>query len=440
MQNSFLPLTPHDQNLETSILASVLIDSDNDELFDTVKADDFYRTSHQKIYAAMICLYGKKEPVDLVTIKNKLVEMGDLEAIGGAGYLVDLLDNAPYVADKEGYIKLLLEKSARRKLLTFGHELMKMSVDQTTGIDSIIASMGSTMNTIDQQGDTKTGYSKLCDLVIPTIERYENLLKTGISGISTGFKNVDTIIGSLQDGDLTIVAGRPGMGKSAFAMCMALSAAKSNIPVGVFSLEMSESQNMDRVLAGQTKINLSKFRTGRFSQADWTELVERIDKIRDWPLLIDATPGLSYKQLRRRVRVMVRKHGIRMAVVDYIQLMTGDKGGNRETEVSSISRALKLLAKEMNMPVIAMSQLNRGLESRDNKRPRLSDLRESGAIEQDADNILFLYRDEVYNHGTKDKGVCEVEVAKQRMGPVDRAKIKWVEETAKFENLEMWDR
>lgn len=431
---------PHNLELEESILAAIMIDTDNADAFDALAAEDFYKTAHQKIFKAMAELYRGNKPTDIVAVKNQLKVSGELEAAGGAAYLADLLDNAPYPANKEHHIRLLVEKSARRKLLVLANEIGKLAQDETTGIDETMAQIGAALNTIDSAGDTRDGYVSLADMAIPAIERYERINSTGSSGLQTGLELVDEALGGLQPGDLTIVAARPAMGKTAFATCIAVHGAKKGIPVGVFSLEMSRDQNVDRIMSGTTRINLAAFRSGGFRKNEWQEIIEAIDRVKQWPILIDDTPGLHYQQLRRRARMMQRKHGVRLIVVDYIQLMAGDKGGNREGEVSSISRSLKALAKELNVPVIALSQLNRGVESRDNKRPRLSDLRESGAIEQDADNIIFLYRDEVYNTESKDKGLCEVIIAKQRMGPTAQVKVAWVGPTAQFKNLEVWER
>jgi replicative DNA helicase len=433
-------IPPHNIDAEESVLLSVFIDTDNTDTFDALAPSDFYKTSHQKIFAAMAWLYQNKQPTDALAVKNRLQETGCLGEIGGAAYLASLMDNAPYPPDKSHYIKIITEKSIRRKMIIMANEISLMAHDQTATVDGSVAQITKALNEIDTAGDTRDGFVSMEDMAIPTIERYELLDKTGASGFKTGFGYVDKIIGGLQPGDLTIIAARPGMGKTAFATCIAKHNVKDGVPCGVFSLEMSKEQNVDRLVSGETRINLSQFRAGGFSASDWTDLIEQVDKIKTWPLYIDDTPGLHYQQLRRRARVMQRKHGVRLIVVDYIQLMSGDRGGNREVEVSSISRNLKLLAKELGVPVIALSQLNRSLESRDNKRPRLSDLRESGAIEQDADNILFLYRDEVYDTKSKDKGLCEVIVSKQRMGPVATARVAWVGPTAQFKNLETWER
>lgn len=431
---------PHNLELEESILASIMIDNDNADVFDCLAADDFYRTSHQKIFAAAAELYRGNKPTDIVAVKNQLHVSGELEAAGGAAYLADLLDNAPFASNKAHYVKLLIGKSARRKLIVLANEIGKLAYDETTGIDEVVSQIGAALNEIDSAGDTRDGYVSMSEIAIPTIERYERLAAHGSAGIKTGLDIVDEVLGGLQNDDLTIIAGRPAMGKTAFATGIAVHAAKKGLPVGVFSMEMSKNQNVDRIMSGATKINLAAFRSGGFKKSEWQEIIEAIDRVKQWPVLIDDTPGLHYQQLRRRARMMQRKQGVKLIVVDYIQLMAGDKGGNREGEVSSISRNLKALSKELHIPVVALSQLNRGLESRDNKRPRLSDLRESGSLEQDGDNILFLYRDEVYNTESKDKGLCEVIIAKQRMGPTAQVKVAWSGPTAQFKNLEVWER
>ena len=435
---NFIP--PHNFDYEESVLAAILIDFDNLDVFDALSVGDFYKTAHQKIFTAMAQLHKAKQPVDAAPLKNKLQETGELEAIGGAAYLSNIMDIAPYPTSKNHYIQTLIDLSARRKLITMGLELVKSASDKTQTVDDVLAGTNRMLNAVETSGDTAE-YVAIGDMVVPAIERYERLNQPGAcSGVKTGFTLLDYAMGGLQNGDLTILAGRPGMGKSAFSMCVAMNQAKAGVPVGVFSLEMSKDQNTDRVLSGLSRVNLQKFRTGKITTGEWTDLIEAGDRAARLPIYIDDTPGLHYQQLRRRARVMHRKEGIGMLFIDYMQLMSGDKGDKRQGEVASISRNLKLLAKELNIPVVALSQMNREVENRETKRPRLSDLRESGAIEQDADNIAFLWHKSNQESPEADKGRREIYLAKQRMGPVVEIGVAWKEETAMFYNLEVWER
>jgi replicative DNA helicase len=343
----------------------------------------------------------------------------------------------PTATDNEYYANLICDKAVKRRLIETGHAIIKRATQNNFSAEKQLDEAQKSIFSIDYLGSKNTSVS-VRDLAITASERYEKLQSSAdeVSGISSGYLGLNTATCGFQDGDFIVIAARPSMGKTALMICLALNAAKNGHPCGIFSLEMSKDQIYDRMIAAESAVNSMKFRSGRFDAEDWQAISRAQSKLYDLPIHIDDSPSLFYGELRRRARQMKMQHGVEIFFIDYIQLMQGDKQSGRVEEVSSVSRNLKGLAKELVLPVVALSQLNRAVDSRDNKRPRLSDLRDSGAIEQDADMVWLIYRAEVYNQVTAVKGAAEIDIAKQRNGPTGTVELRWHAKTMKFFNSE----
>lgn len=417
----------------------MLVDKDAvTSAIEVLREDDFYREDNKSIFAAIAALYSKSEPVDIVTVKNELVSNGTFERVGGLEYLAELPERVPTTANVEKYIKIVEEKSALRSLIQTSNELISLGYDESENVDSIMDMAEKKVFDLAQKKNVK-GYTAIKDVLAESLQKIEELYnkKGNITGISTGFSDLDNITAGLQNSDLIIVAARPAMGKSAFAINIATNAAvKSNVPVAIFNLEMSKEQVGNRILCSEAMIDSNKVRTGQLGDDDWVKLANTIGNLSEAPIYIDDTPGISIMEIRAKCRKLKLEKDIGLIVIDYLQLIQGTNGKNssREQEISEISRSLKIIAKELNVPVIALSQLARATEKRDDKRPMLSDLRESGAIEQDADIVMFLYRDDYYNKESEKRNIAEVIIAKHRGGSTGTVELAWMGNFTKFGN------
>lgn len=436
-----LKLPPHSIEAEQAVLGGLMLDNDAwDKVADVVQEDDLYRQDHRLIFRAIGLLADKGNPHDVVTVSEWLDSNNELDNAGGMSYLGMLAQNTPSAVNIKAYAEIVRERSILRQLIRIGTDISETAYN-TEGRESaeILDEAEQAVFDIAEQGARgKRGFKSVKELLTDVVDRIDTLstLENPITGVPTGFQDFDTMTSGLQDSDVIVVAGRPSMGKTTFAMNIAEYAAiKNKVPVAVFSMEMPGEQLVMRMLSSLGRIDQHKVRTGKLDDDDWTSLTSAMSILSDTPLFIDDTPALTPTDLRARARRIKREHGLGLIVIDYLQLMqvAGAKE-NRTNEISEISRGLKTLAKELSVPVIALSQLNRSLEQRPNKRPVMSDLRESGAIEQDADLIVFIYRDEVYNEDSPDKGVAEIIIGKQRNGPIGTTRLTFLGQFTRFEN------
>ena len=440
-----IKLPPHSVEAEQSVLGGLLLENSAwERIADLITEQDFYRHDHRLIYRHIIKLLDASKPADVVTTSESLESSQELNTVGGLAYLGALAQNTPSAANIRRYAEIVRDRAILRGLVEVG-----------TGIaDSAYSPMGRSASELLDQAEGrvfeiaeagargKKGFIELPVLLTQVVERIDMLFQrdnpSDITGIPTGFTDLDQKTSGLQPGDLIIVAGRPSMGKTAFSLNIAENVAlESGLPVAIFSMEMAGTQLVMRMMGSVGKLDQHKVRTGRLQDDDWQRLTYAVGKLNEAPLYIDESAALTALELRARARRLHRQCGkLGLIVIDYIQLMSSTRQGeNRATEISEISRSLKALAKELDVPVIALSQLNRSLEQRPNKRPVMSDLRESGAIEQDADVILFIYRDEVYNPETPEKGIAEIIISKQRNGPIGSLRLAFLGEYTRFENL-----
>lgn len=433
---------PQAPEAEQSVLGGLLVDTRRwDEVADIVRGEDFYLRQHREIFSAIRALQEGGQPVDIVTTSEWLKNQGTLEPAGGLAYLGELANRTPGTTNVVAYAKIVRERSVLRALLDAAAEISEKAY-QPEGLDTealIDFAERTVFGISDNDRRALSGFQSIQGLLTQAVDRIEELYQSGagLTGVSTGFKDLDNLTSGLQDADLVVIAGRPSMGKTSLAMNLAENAAVgSKLPVAVFSMEMPGQQLAMRMLSSLGRINAHRVRTGQLTQDDWPRLTSAMGLLDEAPIFVDDTPALTPSELRSRVRRLTREHGkLGLVIVDYLQLMqTGESSENRAVEVANITRALKVIAKEARVPVAVLSQLNRGLEQRPNKRPIMSDLRESGAIEQDADLILFIYRDEVYNEDSPEKGTAEIIVAKQRNGPTGTVRLTFLGEYTRFEN------
>jgi replicative DNA helicase len=438
---SLYHLPPQSIEAEESLLSSILLD--NNTLLDVIEilaVADFYRTAHQKIFAAIIDLFDKGEPVDLVTLANNLKEKSQLDAVGGATYLARLVDAVPLAVNAQHYAKIIADKASLRRLIEKANAIAKRCYDDRGNVDDVIDFAEASVFEISERKTSQSFYP-ISRLIIRNIETLEENQgnKSLVTGVPMGFGLLDNLTSGLQKSDLIILAARPSMGKTALALNIARNAAvDSNIPVAIFSLEMSRDQLSLRMLCAEARLDSSRLRGGFFSMADWHRLTDAAGILSESPIYIDDSPSLSAMEIRAKARRLKMDKNIGLVIIDYLQLMKARAGAERrDLEISEISRSLKALAKELEIPVLAISQLNRMLEQRNDKRPRLSDLRESGALEQDADVVAFIYRDEIYNQDENNpqKGIAEIILAKQRNGPIGKVKLTFLDAYTRFENL-----
>ncbi|MBU1042982.1 MAG: replicative DNA helicase [Candidatus Omnitrophica bacterium] len=430
---------PQNNEAEMAVLGSMLLEeaaiSDVVEILDE---DCFYRDNHLKIFRAMIGLYSENRPIDLITLSDFLLKANELEKVGGAGYLTELANVVATAANVLHHAKIVKEKAVLRKLISTATNIVTQGYEPDQDVDGLLDTAERMIFEI-AGSKAKSGIVPVKELIKSSIENIEKLYqrKTQITGIPTGYQDLDVITAGLQPSDLIILAGRPSMGKSALMCGFAEHAAViEKIPTAIFSLEMSKESLVQRILCSHARVDMQAVRTGFLSQDHWGDLVNAAGKISTAPLFIDDTPGLNVLELRAKARRLKAQHNIGLIILDYIQLMqaAGFRGESRQQEISDISRSLKGLAREINVPLVALSQLSRATESRDGFRPRLSDLRDSGAIEQDADVVMLLFREEYYNPNEENKGLAEVIIAKQRNGPVGTKTLTFVKEFSRFEN------
>jgi replicative DNA helicase len=435
-------LPPQALEAEQSVLGGLLLDARRwEDITDIIVPEDFYNRHHRTIFSTIRELHEQDHPVDVVTASEWLQKNGKLEEIGGLAYLGSLAKNTPNTANLVSYAKIVQERSLLRKLIEVANTIVgKAYHPEGSSPGDILDTAESLIFDLSQNKRRHDGgFVGIEELLGAAVERIEELYASdsATTGVSTGFKDLDSMTSGLQPADLIIVAGRPSMGKTSLAMNMAENVALgAKAPVAVFSMEMPGQQLAMRMLASLGRINAHKVRTGKLGQDDWSRLTSAVGLLNKAPIFIDDTPSLNPLELRSRARRLMRDHGkLGLIVVDYLQLMqAGTSQENRTIEVSIITRGLKILAKELDVPVMVLSQLNRSLEQRPNKRPVMSDLRESGAIEQDADVIVFIYRDEVYDESSSDKGVAEIIIGKQRNGPTGTVKLTFLGEYTRFEN------
>lgn len=437
-------LPPHSISAEQAVLGGLLLANEKwDDVASLIDSRDFYHRDHASIFRAMELLVETNKPLDIITLQEKLHNLNLLESIGGLPYLAELAHNTPSAANILAYAHEVQEKALSRKLLVTAHKLEQIT-RQPEGLDAraIIETFERDLQAIAEDRAKEGGPRNIKPILKNTIEQIERLVenKGSLSGITSGFTVLDDLTNGLQKSDLIIVAARPAMGKTSFAMNLveaAILKTDTPKPVMVFSMEMSAEQLMMRLVSAVGKIDGRNIKRGELQDEDWQKLTNATQKLIDKPLFIDDTPALTPTEIRARVRKVQREFGeVGLVMVDYLQLMqVGGKSEGRTAEISEISRSLKGLAKEFNCPVIALSQLNRSLENRPNKRPQMSDLRESGAIEQDADIIMFIYRDEVYNENSEHKGIAEIIIGKHRSGPTDTVKLAFVGRYTRFDNL-----
>jgi len=429
---------PPPQNLEAeeAVIASCIIDqSAVPKAVDLISPDDFYRRAHQIIFEGIKHLHSKSEPCDLVSLTTYLSDMKQLGDIGGASYLAKMSDRAPLAVNIQSYAKMVKDKSVRRQIINKAHETIQSAYEGDSA-EAVLDAAQSTMMGVKYDGFEQTSIP-MCDVIDERLDHLERISQTHeVTGIPAGY-SIDDLTCGFQPSDLIIIAARPSMGKTALAINMAENMANTGRAVDVYSLEMSKGQLGNRALSSQSRVDGFRFISGCLDRNHWQKISDAASRMSDWKMHIDDTPSLHYSALRRKVRRNKKMYGTEIVIIDYLQLMSGDSQANRHGEIGSITRNLKAMAKELNIPVIALSQLNRNLENRPDKRPKLSDLKESGDIEQDADLVISIYRDEVYNRDKDNpsKGIAEITILKHRNGKTGFKKMVWLEAFTRFENM-----
>lgn len=433
---------PHSIEAEQAVLGGLMLDNASwDQIADRVAEPDFYRQEHRLVFRAVAALAERNDPFDAVTVSEWLERNDELDDAGGMSYLASLATDTPSAANIRAYADIVRERAMMRQLITIGGRIAESAfAPDGRSASELVEDAERQVYEIAERGTrARRIFEPLKDLLSRAVERIDELFHsdTHITGVPTGFTHFDDMTGGLQPGDLIVVAGRPSMGKTALCTNIAEHAAiKGKVPTAIFSMEMPSEQLAMRLISNLGRVNQSKIRTGRFADEDWPRISSAVSILSEAPIYIDDSPSLTPTELRARARRLKREHGLGLIIVDYLQLMQvpGTKE-NRATEISEISRGLKGLAKELHVPVIALSQLNRAVEQRNDKRPVMSDLRESGAIEQDADVIVFIYREEVYDKDTRRKGVADIIIGKQRNGPIGEVQLTFLGEYTRFENL-----
>ncbi len=432
-------IPPQNIEAEMAILGSMLIEEEAiNETVEIIDKDYFYKSAHKKIFTAIVELSSKNKAVDLITLTEELKKSDQLDEIGGVSYLTMLANAVPTAANVKHYARIVKEKSILRSLISSATHIVSRAYEAEVNVDETLDQAESSIFEISDRR-IEGNVVSLKDIIKDSIETIDRLYqqKQHVTGVPTGFIDFDIKTAGLQAADLIVIAGRPSMGKSALALSMAeYAGVTEHIPVAIFSLEMSKEQLVQRLLCSHARVDVHKVRSGYFSPSDWPKLTAAAGKLSEAPIFIDDTPAISIIELRAKARRLKSHHDIKLMFVDYLQLMRSSRSSeNRQQEISEISRSLKALARELNIPLVAISQLSRAVESRSDHRPQLSDLRESGAIEQDADVVVLLLREEYYTPTVDNKGVAEVIVAKQRNGPVGSLKLSFIKEYARFDNL-----
>lgn len=432
---------PHNIEAEQAVLGAILIDQDAlTSASELLVPDSFYRTKHQKIFEAMLGLSDKGEPIDLVIMTSAMADQGLLEEVGGVSYLAELAEVVPTAANVEYYARIIAEKALLRRLIRTATHIVSDGYEREDDVDGLLNEAEKKILEVSHQTNAKA-FQNIKDVLVDAYDKIELLhnQKGEVTGIPTGFTELDKMTAGFQRNDLIIVAARPSVGKTAFSLNIAQNVAtKTDENVAIFSLEMGSDQLVMRMLCAEGNIDAQRLRTGSLTSDDWAKLTMAMGSLSNAGIYIDDTPGIKVNEIRAKCRRLKQEQGLGMVLIDYLQLIqgSGKSGENRQQEVSEISRTLKGIARELQVPVIALSQLSRGVESRQDKRPMMSDIRESGSIEQDADIVAFLYREDYYDRETENKNTIEIIIAKQRNGPVGSVELAFVKEFNKFVNLE----
>lgn len=431
---------PHNLEAEQAVLGSLMLDPQRGSVvFEILRSEDFYRDNHKNIFLAISDIFQRGDPVDLVTVAEELRQNGRLESIGGIGTVSQIASSVPSATNAEYYARMVAEKSLLRQLIRMAGYIGEKSYEAGQEAVDLLEEAERLVIEISQR-QTNDGFISIRSILLSTFDKIEHLYsnKGSLTGVPSYFKGLDRITSGWQPSDLIIIAARPSMGKTALAVNMAQNAAiKSGVKVALFSLEMSKEQLVQRILCSEAMVDQQRVRTGELLDSDWPKLTQAVGPLSEAPIFIDDTVGISLAELRSKARRLKMEHGLGLIMIDYLQLMTiGRKAESRQQEVAQISRGLKGIARELGVPVIALSQLNRGVEQRQDKRPVMSDLLESGAIEADADVISFIYRDEYYNPESDKKGIAEIIIAKHRNGPVGTIELGFLKEFTKFVNLD----
>lgn len=432
-------LPPASIEAEEAIIGGILFDPEAiTRVAELVVKDAFYVKAHQEIYHAALTLHSKGKPTDFISLSTYLSDRDLLEQVGGTAKLAQLLNRTVSAVNIDRYANLIMEKYIRRQLIVSGHEIVDLGYDNATELEIVLDSAEQKIFRLTQERPQE-GLIPIAETLVNTFNTIEELhQETALPGIPTGYYDLDAMTSGLSRSDLIIIAGRPSMGKTAFSLCVACNIAReSKLPIAVFSLEMSREQLTQRLLSSEARIPSNRLRSGRIAQNEFGQLIDGVEKLSELPIYIDDTANLTVMQMRSQVRRLQAqtKEPLGLVLIDYLQLMEGGDNDNRVQQLSKMTRSLKGLARELNVPIVALSQLSRGVEQRTNKRPMLSDLRESGSIEQDADLVMMIYRDEYYNPDTPDRGITEVSIVKHRNGPVGTVKLLFNAELTRFESL-----
>ncbi len=440
---------PHNLDAEKSVLGAILIDNQAfNQAAEVLDSHDFFRDAHRRIFEKMVVLTDRNEPVDLVTLRAELIRSGELDEVGGPAYVSALTDGVPRSANVEYYSKIVKEKSTLRRLIQSSTEVLSRAYDAEEDADTLLDEAERSIFQI-AEGRMRSGFVKLSDLVASGYEMLESLQANRglVTGVPSGFVDLDEMTSGFQKSDLVIIAARPSMGKTSFALNIALNCAmEADKTVGIFSLEMSKEQLFMRMLTSEARVDAHRFRGGFLGEQDYDKLNTAFARLHDAKVFVDDTASAGILEMRAKSRRLKLEHGLDMLVIDYLQLMQGrGKFDNRQTELASISRSLKILAKELQIPILALSQLSRATETRSDHRPQLSDLRESGALEQDADVVMFIYREEMYQQAEEERrpdveGVAEIIIGKQRNGPIGSVDLAFLKQYTRFENLQSGSR
>lgn len=436
-----LRMPPHSIDAEESVLGSLMLDKDAvTRIADFLKSEDFYRDTHATIYECMVELYENREPIDVLSVSNRLEEQSKLDSIGGAASLASLLNSVPSATNVVHYAKLVQKKATLRRLIAAGTDIAEMGYDESEDVEQKLDEAEQRIFKVSQKV-VKQDFVSIRPILENAFERIDQLHKSdsAFRGVPTGFPDLDQVLSGLQKSDLIILAARPSIGKTTLALDIARQAGiYANTPVGIFSLEMGSDQLVDRMIASQANIDLWRLRTGKLHDEDFQQIGDAIGTLSEAPIFIDDTGSVNIMSMRTMARRLQAEHKLGLIIIDYLQLMEGRSraGDNRVQEISEISRGLKQLARELNIPILALSQLSRAVESRPDQTPKLSDLRESGSIEQDADVVLFLYREDRSKPDTPNKNIVDIIIAKHRNGPVGRVQVYFHENAATFKSLE----
>lgn len=447
MADPMMKIPPHNLGAEQSVLGAMMLDHEAVvAAMDELKPEEFYTKAHTEIYSAMMQLYGFATPIDLITVTEELERRNTIQEVGGAVYLTDLTLNVPSTSNVTNYIKIIKDKAVLRRLISAANEIVSDGYGAGEDVAMILDHAEKLVFDVVQR-EGASDFAEIKSVLVDTVNKITEVAQQEgqVIGITTGFMDIDAKTTGLHPADFILIAARPSMGKTSLVLNIARNAAMiDRAPVAIFSLEMARDQLVQRLLSAESHVELQKIRTGELTDEDWHKIIEASEHLAQSPIYIDDTPGITVMEMRSKARRLKLEHGLKMIVIDYLQLMSGSgKTESRQQEISEISRGLKGLARELEVPVISLSQLSRAPEARTDHRPMLSDLRESGAIEQDADLVGFLYRDDYYNPETDKRNIAELIIAKQRNGPTGTIELAWLGQFTKFESLERhreeWD-